>query len=308
MSKEYPQGKPFETKMFEVSPIHNIYLERSGNPKGPTLIHLHGGPGAYSRPKYRKFYNPEKYQIIQFDQRGCGKSTPLGETRENTTWDLVDDMEKIRKYLAIETWVVSGGSWGSTLALAYAEKYPERVKALIVRGVFTYRKWEADWFEKPMGVQMFFPEGWDKYENFIPGNERHDLVNAYAKRILAGDNEAARVADDWEMSLLTLLPSKNASEEPSKEDLAGRKIFYHYEKHMGFLKEGQLLKNAGKIKNIPGVIINGRYDMICPPLIAWELHKAWPESEFVIIDNAGHSSSEKGISRKIVEYADKFAK
>lgn len=305
MTKLFKLSKPYKKEWLKVSPLHNIYIEQYGNPKGIPLVHIHGGPGSKSKPKHAKYYNPKKFRIILYDQRGCGKSTPMGETRQNSTQELVADLEKIRRHLEIDKWVVSGGSWGSTLALAYAETYPKKVKYLLVRGVFTARKWEFEWVEKFGGASSFFPEEWEKYESFIPKAERGNLINAYAKRILAGDKKAGKIATGWEASLLTLIPNKK-EEEFTDEDFAGSKIFYHYEKKLAFLKEGELLKNAKKLKNIPGVIIQGRYDMICPPITAWELHKAWPKSELVFVPDAGHHGDEKGIRSKIVEYTNKI--
>lgn len=308
--KLYPITRVFKKEMFTVSPIHKLYIEQSGNPKGIPLVHLHGGPGSASKPRYRKFYNPKKYRIILFDQRGAGKSTPLGETRENTTWDLVEDIEKIRKHLGITKWVVSGGSWGSTLALTYAEKYPKAVKALIVRGIFTGRKWEREWLTKA-GASYFFPEEWDLYLKFIPESERGNLTKAYAKRILSGDKKAAEVSARWEHILSSLLPAKDKKETKKKafneEDFAPVKIFYHYELAKQFLTEGQLLKNVSKLKGIPGIIIQGRYDMICPPITAWELHKKWPGSILEIAEGAGHLSSEREITKKLIEASDRLA-
>lgn len=252
MSRVYKVSKVFKKEFLPVSKIHSLYVEQSGNPKGVPLVHLHGGPGSKSKPKNRKNYNPEKFRIILYDQRGCGKSTPLGETRENTTQELVRDLEKIRKHLQIDKWVVSGGSWGSTLALAYAESHPKCVKYLILRGVFTARKWEFEWVEKAGGASSFFPEEWERYESFIPKAERKNMINAYAKRILSGDKKAGKIATHWEASLLTLLPNKEKDEEFTDEDFAGAKIFYHYEKSLAFLKEGELLKNAGKLKKYSG--------------------------------------------------------
>lgn len=308
MFQLYPTGRAYKRDYLRVSPVHRLYIEQAGNLKGIPVVHLHGGPGSASKPKYRKFYNPEKYRIILFDQRGCGKSRPLGELRENTTWDLVSDMEKIRKHLAIDKWVVSGGSWGSTLALAYAEKYPEKVTALLVRGIFTFRKLEIDWWGTE-GVGMIYPEEYEKYVNHIPLSERDDLIAAYGKRILGEDKKAAiaaaKVAYSFEGKLLTLKPPKKENEKYTEKDFLGTKIFFHYAVNNGFLKEGQLLKEVSKIKNIPGMIIQGRYDMDCPVITAWELHKAWPKATLKIVI-AGHMGSEKEIAKKMVEYFDKL--
>lgn len=309
MSKLYRIAKSYKSEYLKVSPIHNLYIEQAGNPKGIPVVHLHGGPGSNSGPKYTKFYNPEKYRIVIFDQRGCGKSTPLGEIRQNTTQDLVSDMEKIRKHLGIDKWIVSGGSWGSTLALAYAEKFPNNVTALILRGIFTFRKFELDWVEKS-GANYFFPEEWERFKNFIPNIEQDDLAKAYAKRVFGKDinarNEAVRNADFWEMSIANLIPKipKELKEVTDKE-VASTKIFYHYEINNGFLTEGEILKNAHKLKNIPGIIIQGQYDMVCPPITAWELHKAWPKSKLEIV-MGGHHNTSSSLWKKFVEYTDSF--
>lgn len=313
MARLYKIAKVFKKELLPVSSIHKIYVEQSGNPIGLPVVHLHGGPGSASKPKYRKFYNPEKYRIILFDQRGCGKSQPTGELQQNTTLDLVEDMEKIRKHLGIKNWMVSGGSWGSTLALAYAEKYPEKVSVLLVRGIFTFREKESEWITEG-GASPFFPDEYEKYFNFIPKSERFNLANAYSKRILSKNKKlaakAALVASTWEDGLMDLFPKKK-TEKPTKDEiekgLISYRIFYHYVTNNGFLKEDQLLKEAKKLKNIPGVIIQGRYDMLCPPITAWGLHKAWPGStlEFTI---AGHHGSDKENAKKLVEYTNKFAK
>lgn len=309
MFKLYPTGRAYKHQYLRVSPLHRLYIEQAGNPKGIPVVHLHGGPGSASKRKYRKFYNPEKYHIILFDQRGCGKSKPLGELRENTTWDLVSDMEKIRKHLKIDKWVVSGGSWGSTLALAYAQKYPEKVTALLVRGIFTFRKLEVDWWGKE-GVGMIYPEEYEKYVNHIPPSERGDLITAYGKRILGNDKkeamETAKVAYLFEGKLLSLKPPKKEEEKYTEKDFVATKIFFHYAVNGGFLREGQLLKEASKLKNIPGVIIQGRYDMDCPVITAWELHKVWPKAALEITF-AGHLGNEKENAKKLVEYTDRLA-
>lgn len=311
MKKLFGYIKAYKKELFRVSDIHKIYLEESGNPKGKPIVHLHGGPGRASKPLYRRYYNPKKYRIILYDQRGCGKSKPPGEIRQNTTGDLVNDIEKIRKHLRIDKWVVSGGSWGSTLALAYAQKHPGNIKALLLRGIFTARQSERNWLTKA-GSSFFFPDKWEKYSNFIPAKERNNLTKAYAKRILGKDKKlamkAAKIANSWESGLTKLrFKEKKVSKKISEKDLIASRIFYHYEINKGFLRENQLLANVNKMKNIPGVIIQGRYDMICPPITAWELHKAWPKSTLELVTLAGHLSSEKGTTDKIVEYSERFA-
>jgi proline iminopeptidase len=303
-------ARAFNKEYLKVSPLHKIYLEEAGNPKGIPVVHLHGGPGSHSSPRHTKFYNPASYRIILFDQRGCGKSLPLGEVRENTTDNLVEDMEKIRKHLGIDKWIVSGGSWGATLALAYSEKYPERVTAILVRGVFTFRKFEIDWVEKS-GANYFFPEAWERFKGFIPKTEQGDLAKAYAKRVFGNDKErqleAVRRSNEWEMSIANLVPKDPKPLESNLEvELASTKVFYHYEVNGAFMSEGELLKNAYKLKGIPGVIIQGRYDMICPPITAWELHKAWPDSRLEIV-LGGHHNSNAALWKKFIEYTEVFA-
>ena len=310
MRKLYRLIKPFKRESLRVSNIHRLYVEQSGNPRGESVVVLHGGPGSPSKPRHRRYYDPDKYRIIIFDQRGCGKSKPLGELRENTTQDLVEDIEKIRKHLGIDKWYVSGGSWGSTLALAYAEAHPEKVKALFLRGIYTGRKFESEWVTK-MGANIFFPENWEKYSSYIPEKGRKNLTKAYAKIILKGKKkeakEAARIASNWEGSLLRLVKKEEKVKKFTEKDFVSARIFAHYEIHKSFLKEGQLLREADKIKNVPGFIVQGRYDMICPPITAWELHKAWPKSKMEFVTPAGHYGTEKGIIEKFLEYTDRFA-
>ncbi len=307
MAKLYKIAKIKAQYDLAVSALHTIHVWDMGNPNGVPVVHLHGGPGSSSRARYSKYYDSTRYRIIIFDQRGCGKSTPLGETQENTTWDLVDDMEKIRKHLGINKWIVSGGSWGSTLALAYAQKYLQSVLALILRAVFTFREFEVNWVQKA-GASYFFPEEWEKYKNFIPENEQGDLVGAYAKRVLSNNKDeqisALKHSDYWAKSILSLVPKNHPQEATnSVEELAATKIFYHYEVNRGFLKEGELIDNAHKLKGIPGMIIQGRYDMICPPITAWQLHKAWVGSKLEII-TGGHFNKSGEATRKLVEYTD----
>ena len=308
--KLYPTGRAFKREYLRVSPIHRLYLEQSGNPKGIPLVHLHGGPGSASKPRYRKFYNPEKYRIILFDQRGCGKSKPLGEIKENTTWDLVEDMEKIRKHLGIEKWVVVGGSWGSTLALAYTEKYPENVSYLLLRGIFTFRKQEVDWFTG--NAKLFFPDYWEETNQVVPANLK-ERMNNYLYSLYLTNNVKKQLKTvsnfmKWHQVLGKLIPDgKKINERTGRDAIASEKILYYYIKNNGFLKEGELIKNADKISNIPTVIIQGRYDMCCPPMTAWELHKKLPKADFYLVPAAGHKADEPGILDKIIEYTNKFS-
>lgn len=311
--KAYKIAKVIKRELLPVSGLHSIYVEQSGNPKGLPIIHIHGGPGSRSKPKHRKLFNPRKYRIIQFDQRGCGKSTPRGEIKQNTTQDTISDIEKIRNHLGIDKWVVFGRSWGSTLALYYAEKHPGRVLYLIVGGIFTHTKFEADWLFQE-GANYFFPDKFEEYKNFIPKAERNNLSKAYVKRIL-GENKklqrkSAAMTDKWERSIMSLRPTKSKEDEGeiSENDLTYAKILFHYWQNNSFLKEGEILSNAHKLKNILGVIIQGRYDMVCPPITAWKLHKAWPKSEFVWVENAGHAFKTDSLQGRIVEHTDKMLK
>jgi proline iminopeptidase len=308
----YPEIEPFQTGFLEVSRLHNIYYEQSGNPKGYPVVFLHGGPGGGTNSDQRRFFDPKQYRIILFDQRGCGQSVPFAELRENTTWDLVADIEKLRQHLKIEQWHVFGGSWGSTLALAYAITHPSKVSALALRGIFLCRPSEIDWFYQN-GAGHIYPEPWDKYYNFIPPEERHDFVEAYYKRLTHEDEQvrlaAARVWSQWEAGTSYLQPKDSALEEmedPAKA-LPFARIECHYFMNDAFFPtENFILENADKLKNIPGIIIQGRYDVVCPATSAWALHKAWPESKLTIIPDAGHAASEPGTRSALVQAMDDF--
>lgn len=304
MKALFPAITPYKTHLLKVSSIHTLYIEESGNPKGKPIISFHGGPGSQSKPDHRCFYDPSIYRIILFDQRGCGKSTPLGETRENTTRHLVDDIEKIREYLSIDRWVVNGGSWGSTLALAYAQSYPHRPKALILRGIFTFRKWEIEWFTQ--NARAFFPDKWDRAMVSIPRLDKQ--LNDYLYEVYAGPRTPLQIEtitslNIWHRSLMKLIPDEPNEGMLSPDAVAGERILYYYIKNKGFLKEGQLIENAHLLKDIPAVIIQGRYDMCCPPVTAWELYKKMPHAHFHMIPDAGHKSDEQGTMEKIIEYA-----
>lgn len=309
----YPEIEPYNTGKLKVSPVHEIYYEESGNPKGKPVVFVHGGPGGGTDPKQRRFYNPEKYRIILFDQRGAGKSTPYASLEENTTWDLVDDMEKIRKHLNVKKWQVFGGSWGSTLALAYAETHPEVVSELVLRGIFLLRKKEIDWFYQG-GCDMIYPDAWEEYKNAIPADERADYVKAYYKRLTSSDKKeqlaAARAWSVWEGSTSKLIPDLDFINHYGEDEfaLAFARIECHYFVNKGFFKtDDWLLQNAEKLKNIPAVIVQGRYDVVCPMDSAWALHRKWPEAEFILVPDAGHSAFENGISKALVSATDKFA-
>ena len=313
MEALYPEIEPYKIFDIKVSDIHTIYVEESGNPKGKPVIFLHGGPGGGIEPIYRQYFDPEKWRIIIFDQRGCGNSTPHSELRENTTWDLVEDIEKIRKKIEIEKWVVFGGSWGSTLSLAYAIMHPEQCKGLILRGIFMIRKKEIDWFYK-QGTSNISPDEWEKYLLPIPINEQNDLIGAYYKRLTSNDEsvrlEAAKAWSVWEASTSKLFPSEYYLHQFDNLKVADAfaRIECHYFINGGFFeKEDWILDNVDEIRHIPTVIIQGRYDMVCPMVSAWELHRAFPEADFKIIQNAGHSMTEEGIAAKLVEYTDKYS-
>jgi len=295
-----------------VSDEHELYYEESGNKDGKPIVVLHGGPGSGSFPWYRQLFDPQAYRIIMFDQRGAGKSKPHASLSDNTTWHLVEDMEKIREHLGVEKWVVFGGSWGSTLGLAYAESYPERVKALIVRGICVLRREEMLWFYQE-GASWLFPEAWEHFLEPIPEAERGDLMNAYYRRLTGSDEQeqhrAAKAWTKWELSTFSLLsdPATIRLSEDDKLTLAVARIECHYFVNGGFFKkEGQLLSEAYKLANIPGVIVHGRYDVVCPVKTAWDLHSVWPSADFKIIPDAGHTMKEPGNLSALIEACDKF--
>lgn len=314
MRELYPPIAPYKEGYLTVSERHRLYFEESGNPLGKPVVFLHGGPGGGTMPLYRRFFDPSRWRIILFDQRGCGKSTPHGELRENTTWDLVEDIEKLRSHLGIERWTVFGGSWGSTLALAYAQTHTERCAGLILRGIFTLRKQEIKWFYQE-GANFLFPDAWENYLKPIPVAERHDIVSAYYKRLTSADAqiriEAARAWSTWEASTSKLKPDPLLVEKFSEDAFASAfaRIECHYFINHGFFEpEDQLLQNVERIRHIPGFIIQGRYDVVCPPITAWELHKAWPEAEFILLQDAGHSATETSILSSLIEATDSFAR
>ncbi|HEY9851545.1 MAG TPA: prolyl aminopeptidase [Leptolyngbyaceae cyanobacterium] len=313
MRELYPPIEPYKEGKLQVSDLHTIHFEESGNPNGKPIVLLHGGPGGGCPPFYRQYFHPEKWRLIMFDQRGCGKSTPHAELRENTTWDLVNDIEKLREHLGIEKWVVFGGSWGSTLSLAYSETHPERCKGIILRGIFMLRRKELQWFYQE-GTSYIFPDAWEEYLKPIPPEERGDMITAYYKRLTHSDPnirmEAARAWSVWEGSTSRLFPDPNLMQKFGEDRFAEAfaRIECHYFMNKGFFDpEDQLLLNVDRIRHIPGVIIHGRYDIVCPMISAWELHRAWPEAELIVIPDAGHSMSEPGILSALIEATDKFA-
>ncbi len=309
----YPEIAPYRTGKLRVSDVHEIYFEESGNPNGKPVVFLHGGPGSGTSGRQRTFFNPKKYRIVLFDQRGAGKSTPFACLENNTTWDLVEDIEKLRTHLKIEKWQVFGGSWGSTLALAYSQTHPSRVTEIILRGIFLLRKKEIDWLYQE-GANNLYPDSWEPYYNFIPEAERHDLVAAYHRRLTSDDKNtvvaAAKVWAGWEGCTSKLFPDPAFIKTYEGDEFATAfsRIECHYFTNGGFLKkETQLLDNVDKIRHIPAVIVHGRYDVVCPLKNAWDLHRAWPEAELRIVPDCGHSAFEPGIARTLVMATDRFA-
>ncbi|RPI28202.1 MAG: prolyl aminopeptidase [Acidobacteria bacterium] len=310
----YPPIEPFRTGKLRVSDIHELYFEESGNPSGKPVVFLHGGPGAHSDPSQRRFFHPEKYRIVNFDQRGCGQSTPVGSLEANTTWDLVADIEKLRDSLGIEKWQVFGGSWGSTLALAYSETHPERVTELVLRGIFLLREEEIKWSYQAGGASILFPDAWEPFLAHIPEDERGDMLQAYQRRLNSDDPavrlEAAKIWSKWEGATSKLLPDPEFTAEYEEDEFAVTfsRIEAHYFVNKGFFEvDGQLLRDAGRIRHIPGVIVQGRYDVVCPMVSAWALHRAWPEAELIISPDAGHNAFEPANCRALVAATDRFA-
>lgn len=307
----YPPIEPFHQFRLRVSDLHELHVEECGNPKGQPILFLHGGPGGGIDADHRRYFDPRHYRIVLFDQRGAGKSSPKAELRENTTWDLVADIERIRRHLDIERWHVFGGSWGSTLSLAYAIKHPAEVSALILRGIFLCRPSEIQWFYQE-GASQMFPDIWESYRDLIPPEERHDFVKAYHKR-LTGEDEAtrllaARTWSKWEAATSRLIMNPEAVDdfdEPSLA-LAFARIECHYFINNAFFPtDNWLLENISAIRHIPGWIVQGRYDVVCPPRSAWDLHRAWPEAQLTMVPDAGHAASEAGTRSALIEATDR---
>ena len=308
----YPEIEPYDEGMLPVSPLHTIYYEQSGNPRGTPVVFLHGGPGGGTTPAYRQFFDPEAYRIILFDQRGAGKSTPHASLEENTTWHLVEDIEKLREHLGVESWVVFGGSWGSTLALAYAQTHPARARALILRGIFLCRPEEIRWFYQE-GASWIYPDVWEQYRDLIPPGERGDMLTAYHRRLTSEDEavrvEAARAWSVWEGSTSKLYPDPDLIDNFGDPHfaLAFARIECHYFMNNAFFPTNNyLIENVEKIRDIPAVIVQGRYDVVCPLKSAWELSRAWPEADLQIVADSGHSALETGTRAALVEAADRF--
>jgi len=309
----YPDIEPYDHGMLDVGDGHRVYWELCGNPKGKPLVFLHGGPGGGCSPTQRRLFDPTKYKILLFDQRGCGRSTPYASLEANTTWHLVADIERLRGMIGVDKWMVFGGSWGSTLALAYAETHPERVSELVLRGIFTLRRAELLWYYQE-GASWIFPDKWERYLAPIPPEERGDMMAAYRKRLTHPDPaiqaEAAQAWSLWEGETITLLHNQGFSDQFGDPHyaIAFARIENHYFVHGGWFEEGQLIRDADRLKGIPGVIIQGRYDMATPAKTAWDLHKAWPEAQFIMVPDAGHAVNEPGILHHLIETTDAFAK
>jgi len=312
MRELYPEIEPFDSGVLDVDARHRLYYEQCGNPQGKPVVMLHGGPGAGCSGKMRRFHDPKHYRVVLFDQRGSGRSTPHADLVDNTTWDLVADIERLREHLGLERWQVFGGSWGSTLALAYAEAHPRRVTELVLRGIFMLRRWELEWFYQ-QGANRLFPDAWEQYLEAIPEVERGDLISAYHRRLTSTDEatrlSAARAWSVWEAST-SLLTQDEAFIEGHRDPhfaLSFARIESHYFVHGGFFDvEDQLLRDAHRLQGIPGVIVHGRYDVVCPIQNAWELRKAWPQAKLVISPNAGHSAYEAENASALVEATDSF--
>ncbi|HEX6218934.1 MAG TPA: prolyl aminopeptidase [Sphingomicrobium sp.] len=310
----YPAFEPYETGMLDVGDGHQLSWELSGNPDGKPVVFLHGGPGGASSPEHRRQFNPDKYKILVFDQRGCGKSTPFASLEANTTWDLVKDIERLRTQVAkVDKWMAFGGSWGSTLALSYAQEHPERVTELVLRGIFLFQQFELDWLYREGGASAVYPDKWDEFIAPIPESERGDLLTAYQKRLTSDDPgvqlQAAQAFSTWEANTVTVLPNPHVIEEFSEphKAIAIARIENHYMVNKGWLDEGQLLANAERLRGIPGVIVQGRHDTCTPPKAAWQLKKAWPEVDLQIVPDGGHLYNEPGILDGLVRATDRFA-
>ncbi len=311
MQNLYPEIKPYARHELAVEAPHVLYVDESGVPDGLPVVFIHGGPGAGCDALSRRFFNPNQYRIVTFDQRGSGRSTPYASLENNTTWDLVEDLERIRRHLGIEKWVLFGGSWGSTLALAYAQKHPERVLGLILRGIFLCRQQDFDWFYQE-GASRLFPDYWQDYIAPIPVEERGNLMQAFHRRLTGSDEiaqmHAAKAWSCWEGRTATLRPNPQVVERFHERALAIARIECHYFVNQAFLEPGQLLRDMPRIAHLPGIIVHGRYDVICPLDNAWALHQAWPNSELQIIRDAGHAASEPGIADALVRAADALAR
>ncbi|MCZ6806539.1 MAG: prolyl aminopeptidase [Deltaproteobacteria bacterium] len=313
MSGLFPEIEPYDSGSLRVDKVHSVYYEQCGNPEGKPAIFVHGGPGGGCNSVHRRFWDPSDYRIVLFDQRGCRRSTPHAELRNNTTWDLVDDMERIREHLGINRWQLFGGSWGSTLSLAYAQQHPDRVTELVLRGIFLLRRREILWYYQE-GASRIFPEAWQEYLAPIPIGERDDMVGAYYKRLTSSDRDvrmaAARAWSTWEGSTSRLIPDPELIERTGEDQFAEAfaRIECHYFINGGFFQEdGQLLKNIARIQHLPAIIVQGRYDVVCPAESAYDLHRVWPNSQLQVVPDAGHSALEQGIAAHLVAATQSFA-
>jgi proline iminopeptidase len=306
----YPHREPFMTETMEMTDGHRLYVEQSGNPRGLPVVVLHGGPGGGCSASMRRYFNPDRFRIILFDQRGCGRSTPFASVEHNTTWDLVADIERIRERLKIDKWVVFGGSWGATLSLLYGQAHPTRVRAMVLRGVFTLTKAELDWFYGG-GAGAFWPEAWALFKGLIPRDEQGDLMAAYHKRLFGADEEvadqAARIWTGWENTLATLVSDGRIQGAGARHAKAFARIENHYFTHGGWLAhEHQIEADMHRLAHIKGYIVQGRYDMVCPPHTAHKIHKAWPGSDLRVVNLAGHAMSETGVAAELVSITDRI--
>jgi proline iminopeptidase len=315
LNELYPPVSPYRSGFLKVSELHEMYFEESGNPHGKPAVFLHGGPGGGTEAKMRRFFDPERYRIVLLDQRGCGKSRPHASLADNTTWDLVADIERLREHLGLASWLVFGGSWGSTLALAYAQTHPERVTHLVLRGIFLLRRWELEWFyQDPGGAAALYPDLWEHYVEPIPQSERGDMMAAYYKRLTSNNraelSQAAKAWALWEAATSFLRQNAlyTAKLAQNTHSEAFSRIECHYFVNGGFLSTpNQLIENVGRIRHIPAVIVQGRYDIVCPMRSAWELHRAWPEADLRIVADAGHSAFEPGNTHELIRATDRFA-
>ena len=308
----YPEIEPFDSGHLDVGDGHKIYWERSGTKGARPAVFLHGGPGGTISPVHRRLFDPELYDVILFDQRGCGKSMPHASLENNTTWHLVADIERLREMIGADKWLVFGGSWGSTLALAYAETHSDRVSEIVLRGIYTLTRPELEWYYQ-FGVSQMFPDKWERFVAPIPEDERHDMMAAYYRR-LTGDDRAeqircAKAWSMWEGETITLLPEPSTSDVFGEEDyaIAFARLETHYFVHGGWLEDDQLIRDVHKLHAIPGTIVHGRYDMPCPAHFAWRLHKAWPQADFRLVEGAGHAFSEPGILDQLIRATDRYA-
>ena len=308
----YPEIEPFDSGHLDVGDGHKIYWERSGTKGARPAVFLHGGPGGTISPVHRRLFDPELYDVILFDQRGCGKSTPHASLENNTTWHLVADIERLREMIGADKWLVFGGSWGSTLALAYAETHPDRVSEIVLRGIYTLTRPELEWYYQ-FGVSQMFPDKWERFVAPIPEDERHDMMAAYYRRLTGNDRTeqiaCAKAWSMWEGQTITLLPEPSTSDVFGEEDyaIAFARLETHYFVHGGWLEDDQLIRDVHKLHAIPGTIVHGRYDMPCPAHFAWELHKAWPQADFRLVEGAGHAFSEPGILDQLIRATDRYA-